>query len=55
MSTLSKDPHRVLTVSIPESVMKALELKQRDIEKEIGMIIPMSRLVANCVRQQLEK
>lgn len=54
VSTLSADPHRVLTISLPDSLLKALEVKQRSIENEIGVTVPMSRLVANCVRKQLD-
>jgi len=55
MSNLSNDPHRVLTISLPDSLLKALEMQQRKIEEEAGVIVPMSRLVASCVRKQLEK
>lgn len=54
MSILN-DPHRVLTISLPQSLLNALENQQRKIEAEAGVIVPMSRLVANCVRRQIEK
>lgn len=55
MSNLSADPHRVLTISLPDSLLKGLEAQQRKIEADAGVTVPMSRLVANCVRKQLEK
>lgn len=49
------DPHVKMTISVPESVMKALEQERKRISKEIGFEPPMSRLVATCLRKQLLK
>ncbi len=48
--TVATDPHVKLTISVPESVMKALETEQKRFAEQIGF---ESRLVATCLRKQL--